>query len=166
MIGKDNDLMIVTVLKPQIINCNVEIRELSSIIKEYLHLLEMFKPLMNLLKEHNLLDKNCDGTWGSVYGSHLLRVLSSPEYLRICPKVTIFLLTIVNLVQKLSTNRMQHQTYWNRHCTLSLPKVINSGRDKTRSQRLHFGVQGDKIRFTWNELWQSAASFQSKCNLS
>jgi hypothetical protein len=70
----------------------------------------MFKPLMNLLKDNDLLDKNCDGTWGTVYGSHLLKVLGSPEYLRICPKVTKLSFTIIYVVQKLSTNRMQHQT--------------------------------------------------------
>ena len=75
MSGKDNDLLIVTVLKPQQVKCHVQLQDLSKIIKDYLHLLEMYAPLISLLKQRNVLEEQNDGLWGSVYAPDLLRVI-------------------------------------------------------------------------------------------
>jgi len=54
MPGKDNDSLIVTVLQPQQVKCHVQLQEISKIIKDYLQLLEMYAPLIALLKQKNV----------------------------------------------------------------------------------------------------------------
>jgi len=49
----------------------------------------MYAPLIRLLKKHRIIEENNDGTWGSVHAPDLLRVLQSPEYLTIVPRVRI-----------------------------------------------------------------------------
>ena len=48
----------------------------------------MLPPIIQLLKKHKKIDQSNDGTTETLPANVIIRILNSPEYIKICTKVS------------------------------------------------------------------------------
>jgi len=90
----------------------------------------MLPPIIQLLKKHKKIDQSNNGTTETLPANVIIKILNSPEYIKICPKVSKE--TILNSIQ-----------FVNRRSTFANIKLIQTALTLNSHSKL---LNSDEIR--------------------